>query len=276
MNVENFLFHTINKDSDNINLIYDIFENILLCGFLQSSNKRKNDVNKNTYNGNDYICLLKYVPLDDYKVYKMSEEEFEHSTFKNVYKSYSGYLDALKLPVFKTIPLSKQDFLVSNSDKTVRDYYKYLDSISNTYPIDLEILNKKYNNDIYKKIIDIYGKKNGYFNANENAFKKFVIESTGITLMFDKNINCDDTILIPNLPFEVESKLVKEINNYRDSERYSNLIGEVQVKEELSLSYLKGILINNSISRDRINKLLKKYNYNIKVFILNNNKLIEM
>ena len=76
------------------------------------------------------------------------------------------------------------------------------------------------------------------------------------------------------MPFEIENKLVKKIENL--STRYSNQIGEVQVKNYININRAIGILINNNVSKEYVLNLLKKYNINIKIYKLTDDKLVEL
>ena len=98
-------------------------------------------------------------------------------------------------------------------------------------------------------------------------------KTNGITFIFNKNINVEKINIIPNLPFEIENKLVSSIEKLNN--RYSNLIGEVQVKDKLSINHAIGVIIKNNLDIEKVKDLLKKYNYNIKVYKMEKDKLVE-
>lgn len=96
----------------------------------------------------------------------------------------------------------------------------------------------------------------------------------GITFVFPKTIEVENVTIIPNLPFEIESKLVELLANQEN--RYSNQVGEVQLKNSLDIDKAMGIIISNDMNLDIINKMLIEKNYVFKLFRLTNNELIEI
>ena len=161
----------------------------------------------------------------------------------------------------------------SQKNDTKQKYFNYLDSISRTYPVDIKYLFNTTNDIIFKQIFDIINDDILYCNKSEYCFEEYIRNSKGITFIFPKSIDVKKVNIIPNMPFEVESKLVNMIQNL--DERYSNQKGEVQVKDYLNISKAIGIIINDNLDLKLIKNIMKNYNYNYKIYKIVNNSLIE-
>lgn len=132
----------------------------------------------------------------------------------------------------------------------------------------------KTNDIVYKYILDMIDGNILYCNKLEYCFDEYIRKSKGITFVFPRKIDIIDVHTIPNLPFEIENKLVEILEN--TTTKYSNQIGDVQVKDYLDVSLAIGILTNNNINQQLILELLKKYNLNIKICKLLADELIEV
>lgn len=272
MDINNYYFHTILKDNTK-DEIYKNFEDILKDRKLKSQKLLNN--NEMKFNGIDYISLASYKKESEYKTFIIDENEYSHSKLSTLFDTYDDYLNYLKQDNWLEKPLSKEEFFEKYNTTNKREYYNYLDSIARTYPIDIKYLYKKTNDLIYKDILEIINDDILYCNKSEYCFEEYIRKSKGITFIFPKNINAVEVKNIPNLPFEVENKLIKKIQHL--STRYSNQIGEVQVKDYLDIESAIGIIINEDfIDKKIISKLLIKYNFNIKIFKLKENQLIEL
>lgn len=273
MKLSNYYYHTILKDSSNVEDIYTNLRIILKDGYIKSKKLlEKNSPNK-TYNGNEYISIASYQENNSYKVPHLEIDDFKNSKLQEQFSSYEEYLKTLEEYEFLEEPLSKEEYFKKYNTEEKRDYYNYLDKITRTYPVDIKTLSEKTSNIIYKEILNISGKDIVYCYPSENTFTKFVLETNGITFIFPKTIDIVDVTIIPNLPFDIENKLVENISLL--NERYSNLIGEKQVKDKLPISSAIGIILKDNIDQTKVTKLLEKYNYNLKIYKLINNELIE-
>jgi hypothetical protein len=172
------------------------------------------------------------------------------------------------------IPLSKEEFFSKNNTNDKRDYYNYLDSITRTYPVDISYLYRKTNDEIYKYILEMIDNDILYCYPSSNCFDEYIRKSNGITFVFPKNIKTENVTIIPNLPFEIENELVSKISD--KSNRYSNLIGEVQVRDFIDVRDARGIIVANNIELSKVSDILKKYNYNIKLFNLIDKELVDI
>lgn len=272
MNLKKYYYHTIEKDSEDINEIYIIFEEILKSGGLKSKSIRNNAPKKNTMNGNNYISLVSYVPKTKKNVPFTNRQEFKKSRLAKEYFNYREYIKMIEKQPCSECAMSKQIYFEKNNTNNIRDYYNYLDSLAILFPIDLkwffkdEITNDKIINYIYHKTLkNNKSKEVGYFYANENAYDKYVINSNGITIVISKEIQVEETILIPNLVFGFfDKKMEKELNEC-ETRRYTNLIGEIQVKNEISLNNFVGLILNENIDVNKIKNIIKKYNIKIPI-----------
>lgn len=271
MTINNYYFHTILKDNKESE-IYNNFEQILKDGKLKSQRLLHN--NEIKFNGLDYISLASFVEPSEYKVFVVDKKYYNMSKLSNIFTSYNHYLEYLKLNNRLEEPLNKEQFFKKYNTNNKRDYYNYLDTISRTYPVDINYLYKITNDIIYKYILDLIGDDILYCNKSEYCFEEYVKNSNGITFIFPKTIDIIDVRIIPNLPFEIESKLVKKAQNLYN--RYSNQIGEVQVKDYLDINSAVGIIINDNINKKIVFDLLKKYNLNLKIYKMINEQLIEL
>lgn len=270
MNIKNYYFHTISKYQKED--IYNKFEFILRDGKLKSQRLLNNNDVK--FNGVDYISLAKYTDISEYKTFIIDENNFNNSKLSKLFDTYEKYLENLKLYEWLDTPISKEEFFIKNNVNDRKEYYNYLASIARVYPVDIEFLYKTTNDVIYKYILDMIDDSILYCNKSEYCFEEYIRNSSGITFIFPKEINAIDVNIIPNLPFDIENKLVEKIENL--TTRYSNQIGEVQVKDCIDINMSVGILINENISKKNILDLLKKYNFDIKIYKLIENKLVEL
>lgn len=150
---------------------------------------------------------------------------------------------------------------------------QYLELIQLILNIYLILRINTTNDVIFKQILDIINDDILYCNKSEYCFEEYIRNSKGITFVFPKSIDVKKVNIIPNMPFEVESKLVNMIQNLDD--RYSNQKGEVQVKDYLDISNAIGIIINDNLNLKLIKNIMKNYNYNYKIYKIVNNSLIE-
>lgn len=270
MNINDYYFHTISKF--NVDNVLEDFNEILCDGRLKSQKLLGNSDSK--FNGLDYISLASYVEPSEYKVFVIDEENFKNSKLSRVFSSYNKYLDFLKLDNYLEQPISMKEYFEINNTTNKRDYFNYVDSISRTYPVDINYLYKLTNDIIYKYILDMINDEILYCNKSEYCFDEYIRKSNGITFIFPKNISTEKVTIIPNLPFEIESKLVDMIQN--SEVRYSNQIGEFQIKDYIDIDNASGIIVNKDIDLKIVKGILKKYNYNIKTYKLIENKLIEI
>ena len=268
--LQDYYYHTISKDD--INQTYQIFEKVLKDGQLKSQKMLGKSENK--FNGLNHISLASYTKNDEYKTFVVDEENYKDSKLSSMFDNYNLYLEYMKLDSLLEEPISKEEFFIKNHTTNKRDYFNYLDSISRSYPVDIKYLYNKTNDVVYKYILDIIGKDILNCAKSENCFDEYIEKSKGITFIFPKSIEVENVTIIPNLPFEIESKLVELLSNQNN--RYSNQIGEVQVKNSLDVDKAIGIIISNDMNFDMINKMLIENNYDFKLFRLKNNELIEI
>lgn len=271
MNLSDYYYHTILKDELDKNKIYINLESILKDGYIKS--KKLLNIQKDSYNGDEYISLASLENNTSYKVPHLEKIDYEKSILSKKYNSYEEYLTSLKEYEFLEEPLTKQEYFEKYNTNDKREYFNYLEKITRTYPVDIKVLYENTQDDIYKEILNISKQEIIYCYPSENTFNKYVIETNGITFIFSKNINVEKINIIPNLPFEIENELVSSIKKL--TKRYSNLIGEVQVKDKLSINHAIGVIIKNNLDIEKVKDLLKKYNYNIKVYKMEKDKLVE-
>lgn len=269
MNIKDYYFHTICKFNNE--KIYNDFESILKDGKLKSQKLLNNNDIK--FNGLDHISLAEYVKPTHYKVICLNEPDYNKSKISLLFKNYSEYLEYLKLDNYKEKPLSKEEYFKKYNKNEKREYFNYLDSISRTYPVDIRYLFETTKDIVFKYILDIINDDILYCNKSEYCFEEYIRYSKGITFIFPKNINVKKTVIIPNTPFNVEDKLVNMIQN--SDKRYSNQIGEVQVKDYLNISNAIGVIVNDDLNINLILSIIKKYNYSYKIYKIVNDSLIE-
>ena len=206
MNLSDYYYHTILKDELDKNKIYINLESILKDGYIKS--KKLLNIQKDSYNGDEYISLASFENNASYKVPYLEKIDYEKSILSKKYNSYEEYLTSLKEYEFLEEPLTKQEYFEKYNTNDKREYFNYLDKITRTYPVDIKVLYEKTKDEIYKEILNISKEEIIYCYPSENAFNKYVLETNGITFIFNKNINVEKINIIPNLPFEIENKLV--------------------------------------------------------------------
>lgn len=268
--LEDYYYHTISKD--NINQTYQIFEKVLNDRQLKSQEMLGKSENK--FNGLNYISLASYTKNSEYKSFIIDEENYKKSKLSIMFDNYNSYLEYMKLDSLLEEPISKEEFFIKNNTTNKRDYFNYLDSISRSYPVDIKYLYNKTNDVVYKYILDIIDEDILNCAKSDNCFDEYIKKSKGITFVFPKSVEIENVTIIPNLPFEIESKLVEKIS--KGTKRYSNQIGEVQVKNSLDINEAIGIIISKDINFDIINKVLIENNYDFKLFRLIDDELIEI
>jgi hypothetical protein len=265
------LYYCINKDTTNVEEVYNAFENIMKSKAILSRAKSGYNNDVLTMNGYDNISVAEKIVESKYKVPIATKSEFAKSKLSLLYKNYKDYLTDLQSETFLEKPISREEFFIKNNTTNRRDYYKYLDSISRLYPIDLVVMLKDYLSDkiiqyIFEKVNKTAKYENiGYFYATENAYEKYIKNSNGIVLVIDRNVPTQKTILIPNLEsnfFDIDTQLY--IANSKTI-RYTNLSGEVQIKDKIDIKYIKRIIVGSLIDVNRIKSILNKYNIKIEV-----------
>jgi hypothetical protein len=265
------LYYCINKDSTDVEGLYEAFENIIKSKAVLSRAKSGYKNSLITMNGDNYISVTRKIAESKYKVPIVNRMEFKKSNLSLIYKNYKDYLRDLQTETFSVKPVSQKKFFAQNNMTNRRLYYRYLDSISRLYPIDLEVLLRGCPTDkivqyIFAEVNKSAKYKNiGYFYATENAYTKYIKNSKGIVLVIDGGAPTQKTTLIPNLEsdfFDEEMQL-----NIANSQitRYTNLIGELQIKDKIDLKFIKTILVDRSLDVDMIKAILKKYGIKIKV-----------
>lgn len=226
------------------------------------------------FNGLNYISLAAHTKNSEYKTFIIDEDNYKDTKLSNMFDNYNSYLEYMKLDSLLEKPISKEEFFIKNNTTNKRDYFNYLDSISRSYPVDIKYLYNKTNDVVYKYILEIINEDILNCAKSENCFDEYIKKSKGITFVFPKTIEVENVTIIPNLPFEIESKLVELLANQEN--RYSNQVGEVQVKNSLDIDKAMGIIISNDMNLDIINKMLIEKKYVFKLFRLTNNELIEI
>ena len=269
-NLEDYYYHTISKDD--VNQTYEILEKVLNDEQLKSQQLLGKSEAK--FNGMDYISLASYLKKSEYKTFMLDENSFNESKLANIFDNYNSYLDYMKLDSHLETPLSKEEFFIKNNTNNKRDYYNYCDSITRTYPVDISQLYKKTNDEIYKYILEMIDNDILYCYPSGNCFDEYIRNSKGITFVFPKNIKIENVTIIPNLPFEIESKLVNKISN--ETNRYSNLLGEVQVKDFIDTNTAVGIIVSDRIDMNKLNDILKSNSYDKKIFKIIDEKLVDI
>ena len=269
-NLEDYYYHTISKDD--VNQTYEILEKVLNDGKLKSQQLLgKNEIK---FNGMNYISLASYFKNNEYKTFIIDENSYNESKLSNIFDNYNSYLDYMKLDSQLETPLSKEEFFIKNNTNNKRDYYNYCDSITRTYPVDISYLYKKTNDEVYNYILEMIDNDILYCYPSSNCFDEYIRNSKGITFVFPKSIKIENVTIIPNLPFEIENKLVNKISN--ESNRYSNLIGEVQVKDYIDINTAIGIIVTDTIDINKVNDMLKLNNYDKEIFKIIGEKLVDI
>ena len=225
MNIKDYYYHTLSKD-DSIKSL-EVFDKVLKDNKLKSQNMLGNK--KIKFNGLDYISLAFYIDSDNFDGFIINENDFNKSDLSKIFDNYFEYLNYMNLDknIFK--PISREKFFEENHTNDKKEYYKYLDSITRTYPIDIQYLYNKTHDVVYKYILDKINRNILYCYKSDNCFDLYIRNSKGITLMFHKSIDTVNVNIIPNLPSNIEEYLVEKISNLEV--RYSNMLGEVQVKD---------------------------------------------
>ncbi len=262
-------YYVVNKGENDNKKLYLSFENIIKSGAILC--RQRSGIKKDfaTFNGDEYISLAYYVKQSEYKVPKVSCKEFLQSNLNKIFKNYREYLNYLKLDTFIKTPISWQDFFKQNPNKTKKDYYRYLDKISRKYPINLKIFFKNVKKDeIINEIFKKFNKNSkiedvGYSYANENAYYKYIKNADGIVFVIDDKIKTEKTILIPNLESDFFSLKWQNKIAASKSVRYTNLIGEVQVKDAIPLKNVKYIVVSSTIEKEKLKNIMKKYKIKI-------------
>lgn len=266
-NIEDYYYHTISKDDKELS--YAIFETVVNDKKIKSQRLLGKDVNK--FNGLDYISLAAYVKNSEYNTFVISKEGFDNSKLSNMFKTYDEYLSYLKLDSLLEEPLSREEFFERNNTTNKRDYFNYLDSISRTFPVDMEYMLEQTKDDVYKRIIELNGDNIVNCSKSSNCFDDYIRLSKGITFVFPKSIETVDVTIIPNLPFEIESKLVETIAS--SNKRYSNQIGEVQAKDFVDITKSVGLILADDIDKEKIRAILIKNDLKYSIFKIEGDQL---
>lgn len=275
----NYYYHTILINSTDELEIYNHFEMILKERYLKSKKYRNNETNdylskfktNTTYNGNDFISFASYVNKSKYKVEPIEKSAFKDSELSKLFDNYENYLEYLKLDSKLEQPLSKEDFFLKYNTSNKRNYFNYLDKISRAYPIDIKYLFNKTNAKIYEYVLKNIDNNILYCFRSEYAFDKAVLETKSITFIFSNDIKAVKVKIIPNLPTELENKIYKD--NLKLKNDYSNLIGEIQIKNKLAIDKAIGIIIKNNLDINLIKSIIKKYNYCFNIYKIIDDKL---
>ena len=267
--LKDYYYHTISKD--NVDDTYLVFESVLKDKKLKSQQLLGKSETK--FNGSNYVSIASYPEYSEYKSFIIEENDFNKSKLSNLFDNYNSYLDYMKLDNELEIPLSKEDFFKKNNTYDKMKYYDYLDSISRTYPVDIAYLYNKTKDKIYKYILEMIDDNILYCYKSDNCFDLYIRNSKGITFVFHKSIEVENVNIIPNLPSDLELKLVNKISDLSD--RYSNLIGELQVKDYIDINKSIGIIVSDEIDLNKVKDLLKNNSLNIKLFKIEDNYLIE-
>ena len=152
MNLSDYYYHTILKDELDKNKIYINLESILKDGYIKS--KKLLNIQKDSYNGDEYISLASFEHNTSYKVPYLEKIDYEKSILSQKYNSYEEYLTSLEEYEFLEEPLTKQEYFEKYNTNDKREYFNYLDKITRTYPVDIKVLYENTQDDIYKEIYD--------------------------------------------------------------------------------------------------------------------------
>ena len=108
MNLSDYYYHTILKDELDKNKIYINLESFLKDGYIKS--KKLFYIQKDSYNGDEYISLASLENNTSYKVPHLEKIDYEKSILSEKYNSYEEYLTSLKEYEFLEEPLTKQEY----------------------------------------------------------------------------------------------------------------------------------------------------------------------
>ena len=81
--------------------------------------------------------------------------------------------------------------------------------------------------------------------------------------VIDDKIKTEKTILIPNLESDFFSLKWQNKIATSKSVRYTNLIGEVQIKDAIPLKNVKYIVVSSTIEKEKLKNIMKKYKIKI-------------
>ncbi len=268
--LENYYYHTVSKDD--VEKVYQVLESILKDGLIKS--QQMLNKNEKKFNDLNYISLSSYTEDGKYKSFILDEDSYKESKLANMFNDYNSYLEYMSLDNFLEEPITRDEYFYKHNTSRKKDYYHYLDSISRTYPVDISYLFRKTNDKVYKYILDITQEDVINCYKSDNCFDEYVRKSKSITFVFPKSIDVVNVSVIPNLPSDIEFKLVEKISN--DSNRYSNQIGEVQIKDLIDVHKAIGIIVSNEINKDLIRQMITVNNYKFRLFELNKDYLKEI
>ena len=144
--------------------------------------------------------------------------------------------------------------------------------------IDNSVLTVLFNGMDYISLCDL--KMNHEGNSAYNMYTK-----RGLSLLFDRDI----PVIIPKVINQSDYNYSYfYLHFFGGNERYTNLIDEVQVKDQVSLDYLRGMCLSLSVFKSfynddyienylkYLNLLLEKYKYSIPVYNLDDKKIIKI
>lgn len=266
--LNDYYYHSISKDDKE--LVYTIFNAVIKDKKIKS--QRLLGKTENKFNGLDYVSLAAYIENSEYNSFIISEEYFSDSKLSNLFSTYDEHLAYMKLDNELEKAISKEEFFKKNNTTNKRDYFNYLDSISRTYPVDISNLYKITNDNIYKEIIELCGSDIINCYKSGNCFDEYIRKSKGITFVFSRSIKVNNVTIIPNLPSNIESKLVEKMNN--SNIRYSNQLGEVQVKDYLDITQAVGLILADDIDINYIKKIITENNIKYLLFKIEDEKLV--
>ena len=141
--------------------------------------------------------------------------------------------------------------------------------------IDNSVLTALFNGMDYISLCDL--KMNHDGNSAYNMYTK-----RGLSLLIDRNI----PVIIPKVIDQSDYNYFN-VSTFLSNKRYTNLVDEVQVKDSISLSHLKGMCLSlsvfNSFYKDEyikdylkyLNILLLKYEYNVPIYNLDDGEIIK-
>ena len=264
-------YYVLNKDNCDDKKIYFAFEQVLSSKAIVCRRRSGLERETITFNGDEYVSICRYVKESVFKVPCANSKEFKQSNLKNIFANYRAYVNYLKCDSFLKKPISYDKFCKQNKTEKRKDYYRYLDSISRKYPIDLNMFFKNIKKDeIIKEIFEKFNKTAkekdvAYCYASENAYSKYIQQHNGIIFVINNSIKIEKTVLIPNLDGDFFNlNYQKKIANSNPI-RYTNLIGEVQVKDKIDLKNVKFIIVDKKLDLQKIKNLIKQYNIKIKI-----------
>lgn len=141
--------------------------------------------------------------------------------------------------------------------------------------IDTSILTALFNGMNYISLCDLSASHDG--NSAYDMYTK-----RGLSLLFDRDIEVIKPILVSQNDYNYFN-----MQAFLGKKRYSDLIDEVQVKDSLSLTHLKGMCLALSVFKSfykddyiddylkYLNILLEKYNYDVPIYNLDDSKIIK-